>query len=123
MERTPQQKSADFVAAIVDTYNQARCSNLAEVHRTMEQVAEGLPESRIPSKSSLNKFFNGKRKTVPDWPMVATLITAIREIATIRGIGSEQVGSLEEWQETWFRATTQPGVGAEPAATVKPAGR
>lgn len=106
---------AQHLVALWDAVGRPPPRRLEEISRTRHG---GKGKERI-RRSTLDDHFRGKRRKVPQWPMVLELLEICREIARSDGYGDLQLGTDKDWLDTWRAARR--GVVTEPPAQLPPA--
>lgn len=101
----------DFVAQLNELYQRAGPPKLSRLRQLSEQVVvrQGVTGLRVLAESTTSDILSGKRTRFPDWPWVASFVTACWMAATETAIDPGQLGSVEEWRIRYRKARSAAG--------------
>jgi hypothetical protein len=113
----------NFVEQLNELYQRAGPPKLSRLRQLSEQVVvrQGVTGLRVLAESTTSDILSGKRSRFPDWPWIASFVTACWMAATETAIDPGQLGSVEEWRIRYRKARTAAGepVTGEAAAGVR----
>ncbi|HEX6470640.1 MAG TPA: hypothetical protein VF069_16190 [Streptosporangiaceae bacterium] len=101
----------DFVAQLNELYQRAGPPKLSRLRQLSEQVVvnQGVTGLRVLAESTTSDILSGKRSRFPEWPWVASFVTACWMAATETAIDPGQLGSVEEWRVRFRKARSAAG--------------
>jgi hypothetical protein len=110
-----------FIAQLNELHQRAGPPKLSRLRQLSEQVVvrQGVTGLRVLAESTTSDILSGKRSRFPDWPWVASFVTACWMAATETAIDPGQLGSVEEWRIRYRKArggAGEPVTGDPPAA-------
>jgi hypothetical protein len=119
----------DFVEQLNELYQRAGPPKLSRLRQLSEQVVvrQGVTGLRVLAESTTSDILSGKRTRFPDWPWVASFVTACWMAATETAIDPGHLGSVEEWRIRYRKALGAAGdpvtadASAPPGEPVPPA--
>jgi hypothetical protein len=121
----------NFVEQLNELYQRAGPPKLSRLRQLSEQVVvrQGVTGLRVLAESTTSDILSGKRTRFPDWPWVASFVTACWMAATETAIDPGHLGSVEEWRIRYRKArsaagdpvTGEPPAAATPSASAPPA--
>ncbi|HZB31656.1 MAG TPA: hypothetical protein VE465_15965 [Streptosporangiaceae bacterium] len=111
----------DFVVQLNELYQRAGPPKLSRLRQLSEQVVvrQGVTGLRVLAESTTSDILSGKRTRFPDWPWVASFVTACWMAATETAIDPGHLGSVEEWRIRYRKARSAAG---DPVTADTPAG-
>ena len=111
----------DFVEQLNELYQRAGPPKLSRLRQLSEQVVvrQGVTGLRVLAESTTSDILSGKRTRFPDWPWVASFVTACWMAATETAIDPGHLGSVEEWRIRYRKARSAAG---DPVTADTPAG-
>ncbi|HEU5160047.1 MAG TPA: hypothetical protein VFU43_23825 [Streptosporangiaceae bacterium] len=120
-----------FVEQLNELYQRAGPPKLSRLRQLSEQVVvnQGVTGLRVLAESTTSDILSGKRTRFPDWPWVASFVTACWMAATETAIDPGHLGSVEEWRIRYRKARSAAGdpvasgdAAAGPAGPAAPSG-
>jgi hypothetical protein len=117
----------NFVEQLNELYQRAGPPKLSRLRQLSEQVVvrQGVTGLRVLAESTTSDILSGKRTRFPDWPWVASFVTACWMAATETAIDPGHLGSVEEWRIRYRKARNAAGDpvtgDAPPPAAAQPA--
>jgi hypothetical protein len=101
----------DFVEQLNELYQRAGPPKLSRLRQLSEQVVvrQGVTGLRVLAESTTSDILSGKRTRFPDWPWVASFVTACWMAATETAIDPGHLGSVEEWRIRYRKARSAAG--------------
>jgi hypothetical protein len=101
----------EFVAQLNELYQRAGPPKLSRLRQLSEQVVvnQGVTGLRVLAESTTSDILSGKRTRFPEWPWVASFVTACWMAATETAIDPGQLGSVEEWRIRFRKARSAAG--------------
>jgi hypothetical protein len=113
----------NFIEQLNELYQRAGPPKLSRLRQLSEQVVvrQGVTGLRVLAESTTSDILSGKRSRFPDWPWVASFVTACWMAATETAIDPGQLGSVEEWRIRYRKARSaagEPLTGEVTAASV-----
>jgi hypothetical protein len=109
----------NFIEQLNELYQRAGPPKLSRLRQLSEQVVvrQGVTGLRVLAESTTSDILSGKRTRFPDWPWVASFVTACWMAATETAIDPGQLGSVEEWRIRFRKARSAAG---EPVTSEAP---
>jgi hypothetical protein len=100
-----------FVEQLNELYQRAGPPKLSRLRQLSEQVVvrQGVTGLRVLAESTTSDILSGKRTRFPDWPWVASFVTACWMAATETAIDPGHLGSVEEWRIRYRKARSAAG--------------
>jgi len=110
----------NFVEQLNELYQRAGPPKLSRLRQLSEQVVvrQGVTGLRVLAESTTSDILSGKRTRFPDWPWVASFVTACWMAATETAIDPGHLGSVEEWRIRYRKAR---GAAGDPVTGDAPA--
>jgi hypothetical protein len=101
----------NFIDELNELYQRAGPPKLSRLRRLSEQVVvgQGVTGLRVLAESTTSDILSGKRSRFPEWPWVASFVTACWMAATETAIDPGQLGSVEEWRMRFRKAREEAG--------------
>jgi hypothetical protein len=96
----------NFIEQLNELYQRAGPPKLSRLRQLSEQVVvgQGVTGLRVLAESTTSDILSGKRRRFPEWPWVASFVTACWMAATETAIDPGQLGSVEEWRVRFRKA-------------------
>lgn len=101
----------NFIEQLNELYQRAGPPKLSRLRQLSEQVVvrQGVTGLRVLAESTTSDILSGKRSRFPDWPWVASFVTACWMAATETAIDPGHLGSVEEWRIRYRKARSAAG--------------
>jgi hypothetical protein len=120
----------NFIDQLNELYQRAGSPKLSRLRQLSEQVVvrQGVSGLRVLAESTTSDILSGKRRRLPEWPWVASFVTACWMAATETAIDPGHLGSVEEWRIRYRKARSAAGepvtgeAAGVPATSGSPAG-
>jgi hypothetical protein len=115
----------NFIEQLNELYQRAGPPKLSRLRQLSEQVVvgQGVTGLRVLAESTTSDILSGKRSRFPEWPWVASFVTACWMAATETAIDPGPLGSVEEWRVRFRKARAEADRQADPVSTAPPAPR
>jgi hypothetical protein len=92
----------DFIAALNWAWRRAGQRSYRDAERRSKQLISGPRRSNSPlqvlSPSTTHRIMAGRRRSLPPWVWVRTLLTVLRDTAERNGVPPDELGTIASWK-------------------------
>jgi hypothetical protein len=92
----------DFTAALNWAWRRAGQRSYRDAERQSKQLISGSERSNSSMQvlvlSTICRVMAGRRRSLPPWPWVLTLLTVLRETAERNGVPPDDLGTITQWK-------------------------